>query len=70
MKQYLVKIGELEIKIEATNHRMAVMKAIEKESPKTLGILCSALKIGDSLDNEMFFKTEFIFECMGFKIKQ
>jgi hypothetical protein len=30
----------------------------------------SILKEGDSLDDELFMKSEFILECMGFKLSE
>ena len=68
MGKYRVQTGALDVTVEAKNHRMAAIKAIDENSPKSLGLIISVLKDGDSSDDELFMKTEFILECMGFKL--
>lgn len=68
MTKYIVKSGSLDTIIEASNHRMAAMKAIEKYKPKLLGRIIGVLKEGEDQDNEFFMKIEFVLDCMGFKI--
>ncbi len=66
MLKYRVQSGSLNVKIQASNHRMAAIRAIEENSPKSLGLLIAVLKEGDVENDELFMKTEFILECMGF----
>ena len=49
---------------------MAAIKAIDENNPKSLGLIVSILKEGDSLDDELFMKSEFILECMGLKLSE
>ena len=67
MEKYRVQTGSLDVTVEAKNHRMAAIKAIDENNPKSLGLIVSVLKEGDSSDEELFMKSEFILECMGFK---
>ena len=68
MSKYRVQTGSLDVIIEAKNHRMAAIKAIDENNPKSLGLIVSVLKEGDSIDDEIFMKSEFILECMGFNL--
>lgn len=70
MSKYRVQTGSLCVTVEAKNHIMAVIKAIDENNPKSLGLIVSILKEGDSLDNVLFMRTEFILECMGFKLSE
>ncbi len=70
MSRYRVQTGSLDVTVEAKNHRMAAIKAIDENNPKSLGLIVSILKEGDSLDDELFMKSEFILECMGFKLSE
>jgi hypothetical protein len=54
--------------VEATNHQMAAIKAIEEYQPDALGLLVAILKEGDSFDDEIFIKSEYLLDCMGYKI--
>ncbi len=65
MSKYRVQTGELDVVIEAKNHRMAAITAIDEHKPKLLGALISVLKEGDSEDEEIFMKSDFVLECMG-----
>lgn len=69
MSKYKVKSGSLDVTIKAVNHRMAAIKAIDKYRPKELGMLISVIKEGDSLDDEIFMKAQFVLECMGFEFE-
>ena len=68
MVKYRVQTGLLDVTVEAKNHRMAAIKAIDENNPKSLGLFVSVLREGDSSDDELFMKTEFILDCMGFKL--
>lgn len=68
MEKYRVQTGLLDVTVEAKNHRMAAIKAIDENNPTSIGILISVLKVGDSLDDEIFMKSEFILNCMGFNL--
>lgn len=68
MSKYRVQTGSLDVTVEAKNHRMAAIKAIDENNPKSLGLIVSILKEGDSLDDELFMKSEFILECMGYQV--
>lgn len=70
MAKYRVQSGLLDVTKEAKNHRMAAIKAIDENSPKSLGLIISVLKEGDSLEDELYMKTEFILECMGFEVSE
>ena len=70
ISKYRVQTGSLDVTVEAKNHRMAAIKAIDENNPKSLGLIVSILKEGDSLDDELFMKSEFILECMGFKLSE
>jgi hypothetical protein len=68
MAKYRVQTGSLNVTVEAKNHRMAAIKAIDENEPKSLGLIISTLKEGDKIDDELFIKTEYLLECMGFKL--
>jgi hypothetical protein len=68
MAKYRVQTGSLDVTIEAKNHRLAAIKAIDKYEPKGLGLIISVLKKGDKAEDELFFQSEFILDCMGFKL--
>lgn len=68
MAKFRVQTAELDIVIEANNHRMAAIKAIDEHTPKALGALISVLKEGDTEDDEIYMKSEFVLECMGYKV--
>ena len=68
MVKYRVQTGSLDVTVEAKNHRMAAIKAIDENNPKSLGLIVSVLREGDSSDDELFMRTEFILDCMGFKL--
>lgn len=70
MSKYRVQSGTMDVTVEATNHRMAAIKAIDENNPKSLGLIVSILKDGDNLDDELFMKSEFILECMGYKLSE
>lgn len=70
MAKYLVQSAEMQVTVEAKNHRMAAIKAIDENNPGALGALISVLKEGDTEDDEVYMKSEFVLECMGFKISQ
>lgn len=70
MEKYKVKSGTMNTEVKALNHDMAMMKAIEKESPKALGTLISALKKGDKKDRQVFMITEMVLERMGINIEK
>ena len=69
MSKYNVKSGSLRVTIEARNHKMAVIKAIDENVPNSLGVLVSCLKEGDSEDDEMFYNTESVLSDMGYEVK-
>ena len=68
MSKYRVQTASVDVTVEAKNHRMAAIKAIDENNPKALGVIVSVLKEGDSIDDEIFMKSEFILECMGFNL--
>lgn len=67
MSKYRVQTGAMDVTVEAKNHRMAAIKAIDENNPKSLGLIVAILKEGDSIDDELFMKSEFILECMDYK---
>ena len=67
---YRVQSGSLDVTVEAKNHRMAAIKAIDENKPNSLGVLIGVLKEGDSPDDEILTRTETILECMGFEISK
>ncbi len=69
MSKYHVKSGSLRVTIEARNHKMAVIKAIDENCPIDLGVIISSLKEGDSQEDEIYMNTESVLGDMGFKIK-
>lgn len=70
MSKYKVQTGSLNVTIEAKNHKMAVIKAIDENTPDLLGTLVSCLKDGDSEDDTMYMKTESVLNDMGFEVKR
>ncbi|HJY22651.1 MAG TPA: hypothetical protein VJ279_07175 [Hanamia sp.] len=69
MSKYHVKSGSLQVIIEARNHKMAVIKAIDENCPVDLGVIISSLKEGDSQEDEIYMNTELVLNDMGFEIK-
>jgi hypothetical protein len=69
MEKYLVRSGDLEITVESNVHRVAAIKAIDEYSPLSLGELISVLKEGDSEDEEVFMKTEWLLSIMGYELE-
>lgn len=68
--KFRVQSGVMDAVVFAKNHRMAAIKAIDENNPKALGIIISVHREGDSPDDELFMKTEFILECMGFEVTE
>ena len=69
MSKYHVKSGSLRVTIEAGNHKMAVIKAIDENCPVDLGVPISCLKEGDSQEEKIYMNTESVLNDMGFEIK-
>ena len=67
MSKYHVKSGSLQVIIEARNHKMAVIKAIDENCPVDLGVIISSLKEGDSQEDEIYMNTESVLDDMWFK---
>lgn len=65
MEKYRVRSGGLDVVVKARTHQMAIMKALEKNLPPSLGIIISALKEGDSIDDEIYMLTGTVLENMG-----
>lgn len=70
MPKYKVKSGSLNVTIEAQNHRMAAIKAIDENNHAKLGLLISILEDGKPLDKEIYMKAEFVLNCMGFVVQE
>jgi len=70
MSKYRVQSGTMDVTVEAKNHKMAVIKAIDESNPSALGVLVSCLKEGDTEDNEMFMNTTNVLEDMGFDVSE
>lgn len=68
MKNHIIQSGDLSVKQKALNHRMAIMKAIEKYQPQRLGEVISCM--AEDENQETYFKTDFILDLMGFEIKE
>ena len=67
MSNYHVKSGSFRVTIEARNHKMAVIKAIDENCPADLGVIISCLKEGDSQEEEIYMNTESVLDDMWFK---
>lgn len=66
--KYRVQTGSLDVTVEAENHKMAAIKAINENNTKSLGLIVSVLKEGDSFDDTIYIRSEFILGCMGIKL--
>ena len=69
-EKYRVQTGTLDVTVIAQNHRMAAIKALDNTDACSLGLILSVLKEGESLDGEVYMKTEFVLECMGIKVEK
>jgi hypothetical protein len=70
MPTYKVKSGTMVANVTAQSHHIAAIKAIDENNDKRLGLIIGILKYGDSKDEELFVKTEYILECMGYKVEK
>jgi hypothetical protein len=68
MPTYKVESGTMVANVTAQSHHVAAIKAIDENSDKRLGLIIGILKYGDSKGDELFIKTEYVLECMGFKL--
>ena len=68
--KYIVKTGDIKIRIEAKTHKMAVILAINNAFPGGLGVLTSCKKVGDKADDTVYFKTENVLIDMGFQLEK
>lgn len=68
--KFTVQSASMCVTVEAKNHKMAAIKAIDENNPESLGTLISVLKENDSEDNETFFLSESILNDMGFEVEK
>jgi hypothetical protein len=66
MANYNVRSGDIDVVIEAKNHKMAIILAIDKLNPSSLGVLVACKKEEDDDDDEVYFSTISVLEDMGF----
>lgn len=62
MEKYTVSFKNVKVVVWAKNHEQAMRKALQKETkqPKTIAVLSTCLKDGDSEDDEMLFHYEYM----------
>lgn len=66
-EKYIVNSGKLLTIVYAINERMAAITAINLYLHLKLGVIISVLKEDAPKDHELYYKTDFILECMDIK---
>lgn len=70
ISKYNIISGSLNVTIEAKNHKLAIMKAINKNNLNKLGFLIECLKDGDNEENTIYMNTIDVLKNMKFNTKE